>query len=85
MGLFFLSSSKIPSSQAAEKLAEGMKKNYTGNSMTRPEVIAKCIGKAVTINKPKTRYLLGFGAKPAVFIKNVFGDHIYDNFVKSFM
>ena len=69
--------------QAAEKSSEGMKKNYTGNSMTSPEVIARCIAKAVTVHNPKTRYLLGYGAKPAVLIKNVFGDRIHDRFIQS--
>lgn len=68
----------------AVKIAEAIKKTYAGN-VTKPEVIAKCIVKAVTIKKPRTRYLLGAGAKPMVFIKTLFGDRIYDWFVLKFM
>jgi short-subunit dehydrogenase len=45
----------------AVRTAEATKKTYEGN-VTKPEVIAKCIVKAVTVKKPKTRYLLGSGA-----------------------
>lgn len=70
--------------QAASKAADGMMKNYTGNQLSKPELIARTIGKAITVKKPKTRYLVGFMAKPMVFIKNVFGDRAYDKIIKMF-
>ena len=70
---------------AAVRSAQRTIKNYTGNSMTDPEVIAKCIGKAVTAKKPRTRYLLGFGAKPAVYIQKLLGDRIYDKIIAKVM
>jgi NAD(P)-dependent dehydrogenase (short-subunit alcohol dehydrogenase family) len=69
---------------AASKTADGMIKNYTGNNLSKPELIARTIGKAVTTSKPKTRYLVGFMAKPMVFIKTAFGDRIYDRIIKMF-
>lgn len=66
------------------KTAEATRKTYAGN-VTQPEVIARCIGKAVTARKPKTRYLLGMGAKPAVFMKNLFGDRFYDWMIQKMM
>ncbi|MNM38202.1 NADP-dependent 7-alpha-hydroxysteroid dehydrogenase [compost metagenome] len=77
-------SAKGPYAQAANKAAEGMIKNYTGNQLSKPELIARTIGKAVTVNRPKTRYLVGFMAKPMVFMKNVFGDRAYDRIIKRF-
>jgi NAD(P)-dependent dehydrogenase (short-subunit alcohol dehydrogenase family) len=71
-------------SQAANKAAVGMIKNYTGNQLSKPKLIARTIAKAVTVKRPKTRYLVGFMAKPMVFMKNVFGDRAYDRIIKMF-
>lgn len=68
----------------ATKTAEATRKTYAGN-ITQPEVIARRIGRAVTVRKPKTRYLLGMGAKPAVFMKNLFGDRFYDWMIQKMM
>lgn len=70
--------------EAARKTAEATRKTYAGN-VTKPETIAKCIGKAVTVRKLKTRYLLGMGAKPMVYMKNIFGDRAFDWVVTKFM
>lgn len=48
---------------------------------TRAIVLAKEIARAVNAKKPKTRYLKGMMAKPAIFIRNTFGDRIYDSFI----
>ena len=56
-----------------------MKKMYSGKGLSEPELIARTIAKSVTVRKPKTRYLVGFGAKPAVFIKNILGDRGFDH------
>lgn len=69
--------------EAASKSADGMIKNYTGTQLSKPELIARTICKAVTVRKPKTRYLVGFMAKPMVFIKNIFGDRVYDRMIKA--
>ncbi len=62
-------------------ISKAMKKTYSGN-LTKPEVIAKCIVKAVTVKKPRTRYLIGYGAKPSVYIQKLFGDRLYDKIAK---
>lgn len=70
--------------QAARKTAAATRKTYSGK-VTQPETIAKCIVKAVTARKPKTRYLLGMGAKPMVYMKRILGDRLYDKIVLKFM
>ncbi|MGW8958155.1 oxidoreductase [Paenibacillus sp. NPDC055715] len=70
--------------QATNKSADNMVKTYSSSNLTKPVVIARCIGKAVTVKRPKTRYLIGFGAKPMVFIKTVFGDRIFDRIITRF-
>ena len=62
----------------AERTAGRMRHFYSGKAMTKPETIALCIGRAVTSRRPRTRYLLGFGARPAVIFHAIFGDRIYD-------
>ncbi len=61
--------------------ADAMRKTYSGN-LTKPNVIAACIVKALSVKKPKTRYLLGYGAKPAVYVQKWLGDRIYDMIIK---
>lgn len=77
-------SAKGAYAQAASKTADGIIKNYTGNQMSKPELIARCIGKAVTVRRPKTRYLIGYFAKPMVFMKTVLGDRAFDRIIKMF-
>lgn len=79
-----IASAKGAYAKAADKTAEGMITNYTGKHLSKPELIAHTIGKAVTVRRPKTRYLVGFMAKPMVFMKNVFGDRVYDRIIKRF-
>ena len=48
----------------ATKTALGMRKQYEGNMMSKPVVIAKAISRAVNSRRPKTRYT----AKPLVWL-----------------
>ena len=59
-----------------------MRQLYSGEKLTSPKVIAKTICKAVTANKPKTRYLVGYGAKPAVFLRRILSDRMFDKIIK---
>lgn len=68
----------------ANKAADGMIKNYSGSRLTKPEVITKTILTAVMKRKPKTRYLIGFMAKPMVITKRLFGDRFYDFIIRVF-
>ena len=70
--------------ELANKAADGMIKNYSGNLLTSPEKIAKTVEKAVTKKKPKTRYLTGFMAKPMVMTHRIFGDRVFDWVIKNF-
>ena len=66
----------------ANKAAKGMRKRYLGESLTKPIVIANTIVKAATARKPKTRYLVGYAAKPIVFIRRIVSDRMFDKIVK---
>ena len=68
----------------ASKAADGMIKNYSGNMLSKPELIAKTVRRAVTKRRPRTRYLIGFGAKPMVWTHKIFGDRMFDWVIKNF-
>jgi NAD(P)-dependent dehydrogenase (short-subunit alcohol dehydrogenase family) len=70
--------------QMANAAADGMINNYSGNMLSKPELIAKTVRKAVTKRRPRTRYLIGFGAKPMVWTHKLFGDRVFDWVIKHF-
>jgi len=67
----------------ASKTAEGMKKQYSGNMLSNPIVITKAISKAVNSNRPKAKYLIGFMAKPLVFLHTILPARVFDKIMKS--
>ncbi len=67
-----------PYEELAKKLRKGTKETYESGRASHPSVIADCISHAVNAKKPKTRYLKGFMAKPAVFIRKYFGSKVWD-------
>lgn len=64
--------------EQAKKTAEGMRKQYSGNMMSEPKVIAKAISRATNARRPKTRYLIGMGAKPLVFLHSILPTRCFD-------
>lgn len=70
--------------EMANKAADGMIQNYSGNMLSEPELIAKTVCKAVKKHRPRTRYLIGFGAKPMVWTHKIFGDRVFDWVIKNF-
>jgi len=66
----------------ALKTAEGMKKQYSGNMLSNPIVITKAISKAVNSRRPKARYLIGFMAKPLVFLHTILPARVFDKIMK---
>ena len=69
----------------AGRAAARIAKTYASSYVTKPEVIAKCIVKAAAARRPRTRYLLGYGAKPMVCIQKLFGDRVYDKLARIVM
>lgn len=69
--------------EQANKVADETAKLYTSNQLTKPEAIGKVIAKAVIARRPKTRYVKGYGAKPAIFIRKWLGDRIFDRIITS--
>lgn len=70
--------------EMANKAADGMIKNYSGDLLSKPALIAKTVRKAVTKRRPRMRYLVGFGAKPMVWTHRLFGDRVFDWVLRTF-
>lgn len=66
----------------AVKTAAGMRKQYSGNMMSDPKIISKAIAKAVNARRPKTRYLIGLGAKPIVLMHTLLPARWFDYIMK---
>lgn len=67
----------------AMKVAHSMKKQYSSNMLSHPMKVTKAIAKAVNNNRPKPRYLVGFAAKPLVFLHSVLPTKLFDKLMKS--
>ncbi len=68
---------------AAKISADGLKKMYSGSRLTDPGTISRTILKAVTARKPKTRYAVGYMAKPAIFLRKVISDRAFDRIISA--
>ncbi|MDO4856212.1 MAG: oxidoreductase [Limosilactobacillus gorillae] len=64
--------------QQASKTADGMVRQYSSNLLSDPQVIAKTMLKAANARKPRARYLVGFGAKPLVFLHSILPTRAFD-------
>ena len=51
--------------------------------LSNPMVVTKAISKAIDSNKPKPRYLIGFAAKPLVFLHAILPTRLFDKIMKS--
>ena len=67
----------------AMKVAQSMKKQYHSNLLSNPMVVTKAISKAIDSNKPKPRYLIGFAAKPLVFLHAILPTKVFDKMMKA--
>lgn len=70
-----------PYANIANQVANTTKEAYSGNRLTPVEVLGKTIAKAATDKRPRTRYVKGFMAKPAIAIRKWFGDRFFDKMV----
>ncbi len=67
-----------PYAVQANAMAESMVGEDSRKRQSPPQVIADTIAKAVTASKPRTRYAIGFGAKPMIFMRRVLSDRAFD-------
>lgn len=62
----------------ADAVAKSLRSEANANRNSPPSVISDAIGKAVTAGRPKTRYAVGFGAKPLIAAGSILSDRQFD-------
>jgi short-subunit dehydrogenase len=70
-----------PYADAVTKVAKGMERS--DSKLTHVDVLGKEIAKAATVNKPKTRYVKGYMAKPTIIMRRWFSDRFFDRMLAS--
>jgi NAD(P)-dependent dehydrogenase (short-subunit alcohol dehydrogenase family) len=66
----------------AQAVADSFSSATMAKRSSRPEVIAKTVAKAATARRPKTRYAVGSGAKPLIFLRRCLPDRVFDAFIR---
>jgi len=71
-----------PYAVQANAMAESMIGETSVKWQSPPQIVADTIAKAVTASKPKTRYAIGFGAKPMIFLRGILSDRAFDGMMR---
>ena len=66
----------------AKAVGASMAGEANAKRMSPPQLIADTIAKAVTARRPKTRYAVGFGAKPLIFMRGLLSDRAFDGLMR---
>jgi NAD(P)-dependent dehydrogenase (short-subunit alcohol dehydrogenase family) len=75
-------SSGGPYTKQAGAVAASLTSDATARRSSPPTLIADTIAKAVTARRPKTRYAVGYGARPIIFLHDVLPDRAFDAFIR---
>lgn len=70
-----------PYAPQAAAVASSLRSEADGSRNSPPSVIADAITKAVTSSRPRTRYAVGYGAKPLIAAKTLLPDRTYDHLI----
>lgn len=76
-------SGRGPYALQANAMAQSMIGEASVNRQSPPQIIVDTIAKAVTASKPKTRYAIGFGAKPMIFMRGILSDRVFDGMMRT--
>ena len=64
-------------------VANSMRSESTNKRQSPPSVIADTVEKIVTARKPRTRYVVGFAAKPLVTLRRLLPDRAFDRLISA--
>jgi NAD(P)-dependent dehydrogenase (short-subunit alcohol dehydrogenase family) len=67
-----------PYAEQARGMADSMTSETSRRHQSPPALIADTIAKAVTARQPKTRYAVGYAAKPMIFMHAILPDREFD-------
>ncbi|SFN81987.1 oxidoreductase [Mycetocola miduiensis] len=63
-------------------MARALRGANTNRIASHPRVVAVAIGRAVSTAKPRTRYAVGGGARPILFLNRILTDRGFDGFIR---
>lgn len=66
----------------AHAMANSMIGEASKKRQSPPDVIADTIARAVSVRRPKTRYAVGFAAKPMLFLRRLLSDRAFDGVMR---
>lgn len=72
-----------PYGSAATRTADRLRTAFKGNRLSPPLVVAETVLKAVTAERPRTRYATGFMATPAIFARRWLSDRMFDRLIRA--
>lgn len=75
-------SSNGPYAEPARKMARIFHDAYSGKKYSDVSVVAHAIRKAVTSRHPRTRYAVGFMARPSIFFRKILSDRMFDRILR---
>ena len=75
-------SSHGPYAPQGNAVASSLTSESTRRRSSPPELIATTITKAITTRRPRTRYAVGYGAKPMIFLHGLLPDRTFDTFIR---
>lgn len=72
-----------PYSEQATPVANALENSSHADARftSPPSVIAKAVSKAATSRRPRTRYRVGFGARPLVFLSTILPTRLFDRLI----
>jgi NAD(P)-dependent dehydrogenase (short-subunit alcohol dehydrogenase family) len=71
-----------PYARQGNAMAESLGSEATRRRSSPPDLIAKTIAKAVTARRPRTRYAVGYGAKPVIFLHGILPNRWFDAVIR---
>jgi NAD(P)-dependent dehydrogenase (short-subunit alcohol dehydrogenase family) len=71
-----------PYAEQAKVMAESLNSEASRRRQSPPTLIADTIARAVTARHPRTRYAVGYGAQPLIFLHNVLPDRAFEAFMR---
>ncbi|MEU7875445.1 oxidoreductase [Dactylosporangium sp. NPDC049140] len=71
-----------PYAPQGNAVARTLTSESTERRSSPPALVAETIRKAVTSRRPRTRYAVGFGAKPMIFLHGALPDRTFDAFIR---
>ncbi len=70
-----------PYADQANAMATTLTSESTQRRSSPPELIAKAVARAVSARRPKTRYAVGYGARPMILMHDVLPNRWFDAFI----